>query len=72
MIKTTSPLGIETYFWEHGILDKTLVCSILERNGQGWFIRTPNNWIGEKCLSEENAIDKANKMFNDYIKTKYL
>ncbi len=74
IIKTTSPLGIETYLWEHGILalDRTLVCSILERNGQGWFIRTTGNWIGERCLSEEDAINKANKMFKNYIKTKYL
>ena len=56
LTKTTlSPFGIETYYW----IDGKLVCSILERNGQGWFIRRAGTWIGESCISKKQAKSKA-------------
>lgn len=60
-----SPLGIEKYFCVpiivcgHKVSNKR-VCSVFEKNGQGWFFRTTNgNQIGELCDSEESANQKA-------------
>ncbi len=57
---TTSPLEIERYYW----LDDVLICSILERNDQGWFIRKNGIWLGEPCDSEKDAHAKALHLVN--------
>lgn len=51
-----SPLGIEKYY----CLGGNRVCSIFEKNGQGWFLRTNGgNQIGSLYGSEQVSEDKA-------------
>ena len=59
-----SPLGIEKYYCIHTDKGPIRVCSVFEKNGQGWFFRKSiGNQIGEVCDSEESA----NKTASDYM-----
>lgn len=53
-----SPLNIEKYF----CIDGERICSIFEKNGQGWFFRTKDGLqSGELCESEDDAFTKLTK-----------
>lgn len=50
-----SPLDVEKYF----CIDGERICSIFEKNGQGWFFRTKDgSQSGELCESEDAAFRK--------------
>lgn len=56
-----SPLEAEQYY----VVNGKRVCSVFEKNGIGWFFRTPNIQSGVIC----EAKDKAEKMAIDFVQS---